>query len=424
MASDDLVDCVVVDNGSGFTKVGYSGEDSPRSYFATVVGTKMTTVDDESGDFAAAAAPASDSTGGDASGHIAGHNFIIGDEVQKLRDAEHKYGERVKMAKEKGTPVQPLRERLLSVARPVQFGEIKNWDEIEEIWQHSFRNELKIDPASFPVLLTDVPLNDKKSREKMTQIMFEKFSVKGFYIQTQAVLSLFASGRTTGIVVESGHDISHTVPVFEGYAIRHSILGMRLGGRALTEYYTKHLTAANDFPFEKNNKMSVIEKLKEASTLVTTTYYDRAMREGGEEYAHELPDGTVIKVPWAHRITCPEILFRPSLLEDRKDVPGIGDIASKSIQFCDKDLQRALYGSVVIAGGTSLIAGFGDRLQQEIKASTGGRKAVTVHADSQRKCAAWIGGSMIASLSTFNHMKISKQEYDDTHAATVHRKCF
>ena len=151
MASDDLVDCVVVDNGSGFTKVGYSGEDSPRSYFATVVGTKMTTVDDESGDFAAAAAPASDSTGGDASGHIAGHNFIIGDEVQKLRDAEHKYGERVKMAKEKGTPVQPLRERLLSVARPVQFGEIKNWDEIEEIWKHSFRNELKIDPASFPV---------------------------------------------------------------------------------------------------------------------------------------------------------------------------------------------------------------------------------------------------------------------------------
>ena len=181
------------------------------------------------------------------------------------------------------------------------------------------------------VLLTDVPLNSKKAREKMTQIMFEKFSVKGFYIQTQAVLSLFASGRTTGIVVESGHDISHTVPVFEGtcsrkydrhlqmnalehlccenatgarlvvdafilmarthahspvharrppfppphnigYAIRHSILKLGLGGRNLTEYYTKHLTAENDFPFEKNNKMNVIEKLKETSALVTKNY--------------------------------------------------------------------------------------------------------------------------------------------------------
>merc|ERR1719174_1097899 len=169
--------------------------------------------------------------------------------------------------------------------------------------------------------------------------------------------------------------------------------------------------------------MSVIDKLKESSTLATKNY-KRAMSEGGDPLAHELPDGTVLKVPWKHRITCPEIFFRPSLLAERKDVPGIGAIASKSIQFCDKDLQRALYGSVVIAGGTSLIAGFSDRLQQEIKASTGGRKAVTVHADSQRKCAAWIGGSMIASLSTFNHMKISKQEYDDTHAATVHRKCF
>jgi len=253
--------------------------------------------------------------------------------------------------------------------------------------------------------------------------MFEKFSIKGFYIQTQAVLSLFASGRTTGIVVESGHDISHTVPVFEGYAIRHSILGMRLAGRHLTEYYTKHLTAENDFPFEKNNKMSVIEKLKDESTLVAKDY-NRAMKDGGDQLTHELPDGTVLRVPWKHRITCPEVLFQPSLVADSKGMPGLGAIASKSIQFCDKDLRRVLYGSVVIAGGTSLVAGFGDRLQHDITASTGGTETVTVHADSQRKCAAWIGGSMIASLSTFHHMKISKQEYDDSHAATVHRKCF
>merc|ERR1712226_671171 len=129
-------------------------------------------------------------------------------------------------------------------------------------------------------------------------------------------------------------------------------------------------------------------------------------------------------VPWKHRITCPEILFTPSLISDKADVPGIGSIASKSILFCDKDLRKVLYSSVVISGGTSLIAGFGDRLQKEIQSSADPGTAVSVHADSQRKCAAWIGGSMIASLSTFHHMKISKQEYDDSHAATVHRKCF
>merc|ERR1712226_841211 len=145
---------------------------------------------------------------------------------------------------------------------------------------------------------------------------------------TQAVLSLFASGRTTGIVVESGHDISHTVPVFEGYAIRHSILGIRLGGRNLTDYYTKHLTTENDFQFEKNNKLDVIAKLKETSTFATKDYI-KAMREGGETMTNELPDGTVLKVPWKHRITCPEILFTPSLISDKADVPGIGSIASK-----------------------------------------------------------------------------------------------
>jgi len=289
--------------------------------------------------------------------------------------------------------------------------------------EHSYTHELKIDPTSFPVLLSDVPLNDKKQREKMAQIMFEKFSVKGFFVQTQAVLSLFASGRTTGIVVESGHDISHSVPVFEGYAIRHSILSMRLGGRDLTDFYTKQLTLSNDFPFEKNNKLDLIRELKESSCLLAGNY-ESAMRTGGEAVTHELPDGTLLKVPYKTRLSCPEILFQPSLFNAEGPKAGLGDIASRSIKFCDKDLRRVLYSSVVVAGGTSMIPGFSDRLQQEVTASAPAGVTTTVHADSQRKCAAWIGGSMIASLSTFNHMKITKQEYDDSHAVIVHRKCF
>merc|ERR1712142_1206048 len=93
---------------------------------------------------------------------------------------------------------------ILSLVYPIEHGIITNWDDMEKVWHHTFNNELRISPDESPILHPEAPLNPKANREKMTQISFETFNSPAMYVCIQAVLSLYASGRTTGLVLDIG----------------------------------------------------------------------------------------------------------------------------------------------------------------------------------------------------------------------------
>ena len=313
---------------------------------------------------------------------------------------------------------------LLVLKNPIKHGAVEDWEDLEKVLDHCFTNELRVPASDQYVMVTEPPLNPKSSRERLTQILFDTFNVPGLYLVTPQVLSIYSAGKFTGVVVDCGDEVTHVVPIFDGYALFGSVMRTCLGGRDITQFLTKLLNERG-LHLTSSTEQDQVKKVKEKLGYVALDL-DRelaAVKAGTvKDSSFDMPDGSVIHIG-SERFRAPEVLFNPSLIG--REFDGLPHQVRASIQNTDSELRSLLFQNVVLTGGSSSFPGLPERLTTELKklAPPNLASKVKVTAVPDPSCAAWIGGSILSSINTFSCMWITKEEYQDAGPAIVHRKC-
>merc|ERR1711935_466449 len=313
---------VVLDNGTGFVKCGYAGENFPTAIFPSMTGRPTLRAETKVNG-------------------IQVKDLMIGDEAAALR-------------------------HMLNIKYPMDNGVVRSWEDMKHVWRYTFEEKLKEDPKNCKVLLTEAPNNGKPNRAKMVETMLEDFQVKGVYVAIQAVLTLCAQGLLTGIVVDSGDGVTHIVAVNSGYAMPHLTRRLDIAGRNITKYLIK-LMLLRGYAFNHSADFDTVREIKEKLCYVGYDI-DQEAKLAAETTVlvekYTLPDGRVISVG-SERFEAPEALFQPHLVD--VDSVGVAELVFNVINEAPMDTRREFYKHIVLSGGTTMYPGLPSRIEREMK---------------------------------------------------------
>ncbi|KAK0717724.1 actin family [Lasiosphaeria miniovina] len=320
---------------------------------------------------------------------------------------------------------------MLNVVSPLQDITVTNWDSLETLWAYTFGRELNANAEDHAVAMTEPAGWGPRDREKFAMIMFETFDVPALFSSTTAPLALYASGRTTGLVVDSGHGATSVMPVYAGFPLPHAVRPFAFAGRDVTSHLRSMMlgsSAGSPRPPAAGgvgtararitgterweDDLAVIRDIKHARCGVSLGVSADSVASGSDpekselgERLYTLPDGQTITVGETLASRAPEPMFTP--------IHGLQSAVLEAVARVDHQLRGELLGNIVLAGGNTLLPGFSDRLRKELDAAVPRDAQVNVVAPHDAQYSAWRGASMLAGLGTFRHMAIPKETYDE-----------
>lgn len=375
MACPTELPAIVLDGGSSLFKAGFAGDEIPSVVIQSVVGKHKE----------------SDS-GFENAGGMEKVKGLVGKEVRDKQES-------------------------LTLHYPINRGIVTNWDDLELLWAHCFQ-ELHIDPEDHGIVMSDPPLNPRSNREKILELMFEAFRPAGFHLANSGQLVLYTSGRHTGIVTDIGDGVTSAVPFYESFCFSNAVQRQDFGGRDLT-FYLQKLLYEKGHIFTTPAELQFVQELKENTGYVTSEYIrDLKISDSSLKKCVSLPDGNSVMLD-SERVKCPEALFNPSLA-GFPYLKGLPDLIESSLLNCDIDVRADICVNFIISGGCSLFPGLADRLKAELKKKFP-RSRVHVVPMNPALYGAWIGGSILGSLSMFQYACITKQDYDEHGPSLLYR---
>ncbi|XP_039107555.1 actin-like protein 9 [Hyaena hyaena] len=312
---------------------------------------------------------------------------------------------------------EAARERpQLTLVQPVRSGIVLDWDAAELIWRHLLEHDLRAPPRDHPLLFSDPPFSPGTNREKLVEVAFESLRCPAMYVASQSVLSVYAHGRVSGLVVDTGHGVTCAAPVFQGYGLPHAVERLDLAGAHLTAFLAEVLLGSG-LQLGQHD-LDAVEAIKHRYCYVAPDF----LREQARRQTLKLPDGRTVTLG-KELCQVPELLFSPP------DMPGLSPVgvpamAARSLHKVPLEARADVARNVLLCGGSSLFQGFEGRFRAELLRTQPPEAHVVVAAQPTRNFSVWMGGSILASLRAFQTCWVLRQQYEEQGPHIVYRKCY